>query len=122
VTASEFKAWFPGGQFALLDDPTVETFLTRATPHFNVTRWGAWYNEGLANWVAHSIIVDRAEASLSIDDIDSDDATSERFAGISTSRHADIVLASAKDPYLRTTYGRRYAYLRKLAGLGGAVV
>ena len=122
MTAAEFKAWFPGGQFSVVDDSVVTTFLTRATPWFNVARWGNWYPEGLANFVAHSIVVDRAEASQSIDEIDSDDSTSERFAGISTARHADIVMASAKEPLMRTTYGRRYAALRRLVGLGGAVV
>jgi hypothetical protein len=122
VTAAEFQAWFIGGQFSTLNDSVIEGYLARATPYFAVTRWGAWLPEGIANWVAHSIIVDRAEAAGSIDEIDSDDATSERFAGISTSRHADIVMASVKDPFLRTTYGRRYAYLRRMVGLGGAVV
>ena len=122
MTPAEFKAWFPAGQFVVLDDSEIQPYLTRATPYFAVSRWGNWLDEGIANWVAHSIIVDRSEAARGIDEIDSDDATAERFAGISTARHADIVMASVKDPFLRTTYGRRYVYLRRLVGMGGAVV
>lgn len=122
MTATEFKAWFVGGQFNSVSDVTVALYLTRAEPWFNVTRWGNWYNEGIANWVAHSIVIDRAEATQSIDEVDADDAVSDTFGPISTTRNPGDASAKMRDPYLRTSYGQRYAYLRSLVGMGGAVV
>jgi len=122
VTAAEFKAWFVGGQFNVVDNSVIETYLTRATPYFAVTRWGNWYTEGLANFVAHYIVIDRAEASQSIDEIDTDDSTLDSIGPIESRRDEKNVEMMAKDPIMRTEYGRRYAYLRRLVGAGGAVV
>lgn len=122
MTTAEFLAWFPDGRFDEVDEDVISAFLTRATPYFNVTRWGTWYNEGVANWVAHSIIVDRAESAESIDEIDSDDSVADSIGPISSSRHPANVAAMARDPFMRTNYGRRYCYLKRLVGMGGAVV
>lgn len=122
MTATEFKAWFSGGQFNTVANSTVTAYLTRATPYFNVTRWGRWYSEGVANWVAHSLIVDAAEATESITEIDSDDSVADSIGPISSNRSAANVELMAKDPFMRTNYGRRYCHLRRLVGMGGAVV
>lgn len=119
MTLAEFKAWFPGGQFAVVTD--ISTYLTRATPHFNVDRWGDWHNEGLANWIAHSIVVDRAEATQPIDEIDADDGILDSIGPITSRRSGKNVEDMARNPYLRTTYGRRYRYLARMVGMGGAV-
>ena len=120
MTASEFKALFP--QFTSESDARVLIFMGLAAPHFDVTRWGDFYSEGLANWVAHSIVVANAEATASTSVIDADDATTETFSRISTTRSPELAKMSATDPFMRTTYGRRYAYLRRMVGLGGVVV
>ena len=119
MTLAEFKAWFPGGQFAAVTE--ISGYLTRATPHFNVDRWGGWYAEGLANWVAHSIVVDRAEATQSIDEVDADDGIVDSIGPITSRRSSENVELMAKNPYMRTTYGRRYRYLARMVGMGGAV-
>lgn len=120
MTPSEFKALFP--QFTAETDARVQIFIDLAEPYFAVTRWGDFYSEGIANWVAHSIVVANAEATASTSVIDADDATSETFGRISTTRSPELAKMTAENPYLRTTYGKRYAYLRKLVGMGGAVV
>lgn len=120
MTPSEFKALFP--QFTSETDARVQIFIDLAAPYFDVTRWGDFYSEGIANWVAHSIVVANAEATASTSVIDADDATTETFGRISTQRSPDLAKMAAKDPFLRTTYGKRYAYLRRMVGMGGAVV
>ncbi len=120
MTAAEFKARFP--QFTSETDARVLAVIALAAPYFDVTRWGAFYTDGLANWVAHTIVVDNSEATQSTSVVDADDATTETFGPITTARHTELVMAAAKDPYLRTTYGRRYAQLRRLAGMGGVMV
>ena len=120
MTPSAFRLRFPA--FAALSDSTIQNVLNRAIPFFDVGRWGAFYAEGLANWVAHNLIVDAFEGGQPIDQVDGNDATAEHFASISTVRHPEILLLSVNDPMYRTTYGQRYVYLRKRVGLGGAVV
>lgn len=119
MTAAEFKALFP--QFTSETDARVLVFIGLAAPYFDVSRWGDFYTDGLANWVAHSIVVANAEALQATDEVDADDATTETFGPISTTRSSEAAMASAKDPYLRTSYGRRYAYLRRLVGMGGVI-
>ncbi len=119
MNAAEFKAWFPGGQFDGVDDGVVNTYLTRATPWFNADAWGDFYDEGLANWLAHSIIVGNAETAQAIDEVDADDAIEDRIGPIMSRRSEKNIELAAKDPFMRTSYGRRYRQLARWVGLGG---
>ncbi len=120
MTAAEFKVLFPG--FALETDARVTAVIALAAPYFDVTRWGTFYSDGLGNWVAHRIVVDNAEAAQSTSLVDAGDATAETFGRISTTRSPELAKMEAVDPYMRTTYGRRYRHLCRLVGLGGVVV
>lgn len=120
MDASEFKALFT--QFASETDERVESFIDLAAPYFDVSRWGDFYSEGIANWVAHSIVVSNAEAAASTSVVDADDFISDSAGGASTTRSGQMIADEARDPFLRTSYGRRYCYLRRLVGMGGVVV
>jgi hypothetical protein len=120
VTPSEFKAIFP--QFTAETTERVQAFLDLAVPYFNVERWGDFYSEGLANFVAHSIVVGNYEAAQSTSIANANDVSSKTVGALSVSRDGTLLNWQAKDPFMRTTYGQRYAYLRRKIGLGGFAV
>ena len=120
MTAAEFKALFP--QFTSETDDRVNTVIGLASPFFDVDRWGAFYPEGIANWVAHRIVVDNAEQAAPTDMVDPMDNVTESIGRSTSGRNPQTVSDEAYDPMLRTTYGRRYAYLRGLVGMGGLAV
>lgn len=134
---SEFIAWFPKGQFGAsgasltyvqpsgqlgADSTYVQAFLTRAEGSMDADRWGAKFAEGTAYLVAHLITLDLADGALTVGQIEANDAVADRIGPISGVRHADAVMVQMKDPFLRTTYGQHYAFLRSRVGLGGVVV
>jgi hypothetical protein len=84
-------------------------------------RWGAKFAEGCAYLTAHLITLDQAD-SQPVGQVEANDTVSERIGPISVARHADAVMAQMKDPFMRTTYGQHYVYLRSRVGLGGVVV
>lgn len=126
MTPSEFRAQFHDGEFAsatALPDNYIQRFLDASAPHFNVQRWGKNYSEGLACHVAHSIVVSKAQAAKSISQADANDVVTRAISGaVSMSKDPEMLRMQAKDPYMRTTYGQRYAYLRNLVGRGGVTV
>lgn len=135
MTPSQFTAWFPKGQFGssgtsyiqpngtLSSDSTyVQTFCTRSDSYFDQDRWGDFYSEGAAYLIAHLITIDQAEGAQTVGQVEANDTTGERIGPISVTRHADAVMAQVKDPFMRTTYGQHYVYLRRQIGLGGMVV
>ena len=126
MTPTEFQAWFPSGEFASLDDDYVQVFITRAAPAFNVIRWGAWYSEGLANYVAHSIVADKARAAAagaSALEPESSGLVSSKGKGpVKVAYDSEFLRLLARDSFMATPYGRRYCELRRFAGLGGMVM
>jgi hypothetical protein len=126
VTPSEFRQSFPDGEFndpSSLPDSYIQKFLDAAAPDFNVKRWGSRYSEGLACNVAHRIVVSKAQAAKSISQTDANDVVTRAISGaVSMTKDAELLRQQAQDPYLRTTYGQRYAYLRNLVGRGGLTV
>jgi len=114
VTIAEFKAIIPalGGE----TPDTVNAAIALATPYFNVARWGGFYTEGLANWVAHTIVTGKPGFAATLA---SDGAQTDKQVGsVRVGRSAALLERQADDPFLTTGYGRRYRYLAKLAGMG----
>jgi hypothetical protein len=126
VTPSEFRESFPDGEFnstGSLPDSYIQKFLDAAAPDFNVKRWGKRYSEGLACNVAHRIVVSKAQAAKSISQADANDVVTRAISGaVSMSKDPEMLRQQARDPFLRTTYGQRYAFLRDLVGRGGVTV
>lgn len=119
MTSREFGEWFRGGQFDQLSDDEIAVYLTRAAVYVD-SSWGKHEAEGIANCAAHMIIVDQAEGSQPIDQIDADDAIEDRIGPISSRRSEKLVEMMATDTWRRTAPGRRYAEIRDLIGLGGS--
>ena len=123
MTPAQFKALFT--QFAAEDDDRVQGFLDLAAPYFNVERWGAFYTEGLANLVAHSIVTANAEQAAfaaAPNQLQAGDVVGKTVGAVSVTRDGQLLNKQAADPFLRTTYGQRYVYLRRKAGMGGIAV
>jgi hypothetical protein len=125
MTPSEFKASFPDGEFSSLADNYVQVFLTAAVPFFDVSRWGAFYSEGLACYVANSIVVSKARAAMMTANpgaMDAGDVTSQSVGDVSFSQDGRLLARQMADVSQRTQYGQRYAQLRRLIGAGGTAV
>lgn len=124
MTPSEFRDQFPGGEFdntTSLPDATIQKYLDLAAPSFNVSRWGRHYSEGLANHVAHRIVFDRARAAKGLT-VDSGAVTEKHVGPVGTSFDGAILAKQVADPFLTTSYGRRYCELRQRVGRGGTTV
>ena len=120
MTPSEFQAQFPDGEFAALEDAYVQKFLDLASPMFNVSRWGGHYSEGLANYIAHSIVMSKARAARGLQ-VDGGNVTEKHVGPVGESFNGELQVLMAKDTYMRTDYGQRYCELRDLIGLGGMI-
>ena len=121
MTPSEFKARFPDGEFNSLTTEYIQKFLDMSAVHLNETRWGDFYSEGLACHVAHSIVMSKAQAAKALA-VDAGDVAEKHVGPVGQSRDGQLLGSQAKDPLMRTLYGQRYCYLRRLVGMGGAVV
>ena len=86
---------------------------------FDVARWGSFYSEGLANYVAHAIVMSKARAARGL--VVDGGAVSEQHVGpVGESFNGQLQVLMAEDTYMRSDYGHRYCELRYLVGLGGA--
>lgn len=118
---SDFQSQFPDGEFLALTDIYVQNFLNAAVPFFDVGRWGTWYSEGLACYVAHSIVVSKARAARTINQINGGATTEKHVGSVGTSFDSQILNKQLSDTFLLTDYGRRYCELRDMVGLGGTI-
>lgn len=121
MTPSTFKALFP--EFASDSDTTVKTFIDLADPYFNATRWGDFLTEGMACFVAHRMAI----AAQSASDTAHTGATSlpmvrRKVGDVEAQTSEAILVKSIDNPYLSTSYGRRYWELVQMIGTGMVVV
>ena len=121
MTPSEFQAQFPDGEFDALEDSYIQVFLDRAVPYFSVDRWGDFYSEGLAYFVANSIVVSKAHAAKALK-LDGGNVSEKHVGPVGMSFDGALLNAQAKDPAKQTTYGQNYAFLRGKVGMGGLAV
>jgi hypothetical protein len=114
MTPSEFKAAMPA--FLDEDDSTIQRWITRSTPYFNVDAWDDLYSDGLLYWVAHSIVLEGALGATLATAGGGQDAVGKAVGKVSVRYSDRIVELKANDPYMRTTYGQEYRRLAKLVG------
>lgn len=118
MTPADFRLAFPA--FKDVTDAVITPQITASAPYFDIARWGAFLNEGVGNWVAHRIV----EGGLDVVDGmsgTSNDITSKDDKAIKVSMSEKLLERQADDPYMTTSYGRRYRYLSRIAGMGGVV-
>ena len=120
MTASEFKAFWPFGEFASVSNTVIDNVLAKAIPYFDVTVWGDLYTEGLANFVAHFVVLYQSQALKSLTQESAGDVVARAISGaVSMSRDPVMMRIAARDPFMRTTYGQQYRNLADLVGMGG---
>lgn len=115
MTPAQLKQALPA--LASIDNDLIQAYITRADPWFDETRWGAFYPEGLANWVANELVLDNIPLNAT-DGIE----TSKSVGDTSFSLHPELVLLQTKDRAQRTRYGQRYRQLADMVGAGGVFV
>lgn len=120
MTPADFIAAFPA--FKDTQVPDIQRHLNASPPYFDVDRWGGFYNEGLGNWVAHRLIVEKRHAASQNDVALKGDVTSEETQGITTARSSAVLEAVVLDRYKATTYGQEYRRLSKRVGLGALTI
>lgn len=112
MTAAQLKAVLRPLQ--AVSDADIEAKIALADPWFDVGRWGAFYAEGLANWVANELVLDGLPLNAN------DGAEVSKSVGdTSFSLHSELVLMQAKDRAMQTRYGQRYRQLADMIGMGG---
>lgn len=117
-TASEIKARYPA--LASVSDATVNIAIADAEPWFDAERWGAFYAQGVAAFVAHMLTADQAAAKNA----------SAAAGPIQSKKVGDVQVAYAPTAYRKDTdatfattiYGQRYLQLRRLVGMGAVAV
>jgi hypothetical protein len=120
MTPAEFKAAFP--VFAAEDDAVIQRHINRSPPYFNVSEWRGLYTDALGNWVAHYVVMEHIETANGTTGKDASLATSKTVGRVSVSYSDKVLDLQAKDPFMRTTYGREYLRLLRLAGTGAVMV
>lgn len=118
MTILEFRTRFPEFTDVLYPDPKVQLAIDDAAPFFNEDAWGDMLGIGMACYVAHNLILGKANAKTPI----VDDASNKKVGEISKTRSEQLMVKFTENPYLRTNYGQRYQQLAKLAGAGAISV
>jgi hypothetical protein len=121
MTPADFIVVYP--EFAAVDPVRIQFFIDRADPHFDVDRWGDFYDEGLGCYVAHSLAVSAAQtAQTQANDPDAD-AIRRKAADSEIAFSEQVKVLQLKgSPFLRTNYGQQYLDLRRMIGIGGVSV
>lgn len=115
MTPAQLKRALPA--LRSIDDDVIQSYIELSDPWFDVVRWGAFYAEGLANWVANEIVLNSLPLSAA-DGIE----VSKSVGDTSYSLHSELVMLQAKDRSMRTRFGQRYRELADMVGAGGVMV
>lgn len=118
-TSSEIKQRYPA--FASVPDATIQMAVGDALPWFDEIRWGDFYAQGVAAFVAHMLAQDQASAKSS--SAGSAGPVAMKKVGDVQVQYAIPTFSKATDSfYASTPYGQRYLQLRRLVGLGAVAV
>lgn len=117
-TAAEIKARYPA--LSTIADPVIEVAIADAVPWFDADRWGAFYAQGFAAFVAHMVVADQRAAAGNAAGA-SGLMTSKKVGDVEV-QYAAPAVSIADVAFASTSYGQRYLQLRRLIGIGGISV
>lgn len=121
MTPAEFKLQFP--ELSTEVDARIEFMIAKAEPYFDVARWEDFYNDGLAYFVAHRLVLAAAAVAAGAQAAATvSDHTSMSVGEVSIDKDGQAVRDQMADPFLRTTYGQEYRRLEKIVGAGGVAL
>jgi len=115
-TLADFRSLFP--ELSTYTDGQVNLWLTQSSPFFDKTRWGDLLFLGVLNWVAHQLVMSKANTSQQV----MDDGIMKKVGDIAKPREASLMNKQADNPYYRTYYGQQYLYYQQIAGIGSIAV
>lgn len=118
-TVAQIKARYP--ELASIPDATVQLAIDDAVPWFDVDRWGSFYAQGFAAFVAHMLTVDKTAATGGAGGT-SGPVSSKTVGDASISYATPTDISQGDAYYMRTAYGQRYLMLRKMVGTGAIAV
>jgi|GEM_PF-2926389 hypothetical protein len=113
VTPSSFQAQFP--EFASLTAAQIQFWLDQSDSFFDATRWDDLLDLGVSYWVAHQLVSATQDAAVQV----TDDTVQQKAGDVSYQRDSTLVNRIADNPYLSTSYGKKYLYYMKFVGAGG---
>lgn len=116
MTPDSFKLRFP--EFASEDDARVQAFIAEAMPHFDLERWGDFFESGIGYLVAHEL----SSAAKAAAGQNSGFIASKKVGDVTIAYDNSTASMTAANPYLATPYGQRYSNLRRLVSKGGVAV
>lgn len=118
LTPASFKIMFP--EFNAEENDRIQLFIDNAGPFFDVCRWADWYDEGLANYVAHKLTMANRRAALGSGPGmgGGDTAIGKKVGDLSIQRSDAALLMNMKDSFQATSYGQEYRRLARMVGLG----
>lgn len=121
-TIADFHARFDAGEpaFVGLSDAVIAYWLADSANYLNAPRWDVWYSDGLLNLAAHEIVMQLWQASKGGGVAVAHEYESKSIGGISAARGQGLAREAA-DRFQRSTYGQRYAQLRRLVGAGALI-
>ncbi len=120
MTPAEFRAVLPAfASTTLWPDPDVQAALTSSATYIGVTEWDTFYSEAVANWVADRLVTDKTN----LDPMASRSGmeTLKMVGREMVQRDGRNIAMTMANPYLLTSYGRRYVYLQGLV-FGGTTI
>lgn len=100
------------------DDATINRWIARSVPYFDIDIWDTFYPDGVCYWIAHNIVLEAFLGNTLATAGGSLDAIGKRVGSVSVNYSDKIIELKAKDPYMRTIYGQEYRRLQKLIGTG----
>jgi hypothetical protein len=106
VLPSDFRTAMPA--FAGVSDDDINRWLGRSTPYFDVGRWGSFLSDGLANWVAHQLLVENTAAALPNLPVVRSLAIGKKVGTESVAYSDKMIQEVAKNPYKATGPGCEY--------------
>ena len=117
MTPSDFKNQFP--EFASETDARVQLFIDKAAPHFDFDRWDDFYQDGVANWVAHNLAMANAQTAQggAVQAMTNDNLV-KKVGDVQVTKDTELLNKQTDTPFYRTLYGQQYLYLRRMVGRG----
>lgn len=116
LTPAAFKLLFP--EFVATGDERIQLFIDKSDPYFDAARWGDFYADGQAYWVAHTLFLADNSGTPGAGMGLQDSTTSKKVGEVQVSKSAELVKAGMNDPYMRTGYGQKFSELRRMIGIG----
>jgi hypothetical protein len=119
LTVAQLALHYP--EFASASQVDVDRIVVNVDCLFNSSRWGNFYEVGLASCVAHFLALFPSTGGT-VDADAGDETRVSIFKAIDYERDPGMAQKQAKDPFQRTRYGQIYRFYAEMVGAGGLVV